>query len=145
MAKKQNVPKKTSKQKNVQTKTAKQPKKPVSKPKQSVQGQAKPKNKSVKPKSSPKAKKEDYPHFRRYRKSGHPTLIVDEHSDDEYKYRKVMHSERDGRHLNEKIEPNPNPTDPEPMYIAKRERHDKKKHFEKRLPWEYPKKKDKKK
>ncbi len=83
--------------------------------------------------------KEKYPHFRHYLVSGHPALVVDEHSDSEYKYRKVMHSERDGRHLNEKVYPNPNKRDREPMYIAKRVRHDKKKHFGKKYPWKYGK------
>ena len=83
---------------------------------------------------------ETYPHFRHYLKSNHPALIVGELEPDEYKYRKVTHSERDGRHLNEKVEPNPDPTDNRPMYIAKRQRHDKKKHFGKRLPWKPPKK-----
>ena len=55
--------------------------------------------------------KETYPHFRYYKKSGHPTLITAEYSEKEYKYRKVMHSEREGRHLNEKVFPNPNPND----------------------------------
>ena len=86
-----------------------------------------------------------YPHFRYYRKSGHPTLVVgeqrDENNTDEYRYRKVTHSERDGRHLNEKIDPNPNPKDPDPMYIGKRVRHDDKNNFELMpLPWKYPKK-----
>ncbi|MBQ7332866.1 MAG: hypothetical protein IJW38_00785 [Clostridia bacterium] len=81
--------------------------------------------------------KETYPHFRHYLKSNHPALIVSEHSDSEYKYRKVMHSERDGRHVNEKVYPNPNKRDKEPMYIAKRVRHDKKKYFGKKYPWKY--------
>lgn len=87
-----------------------------------------------------------YPHFRYYRKSRHPALIVGEMSSskgnvtvEEYRYRKVMHAEKDGRHLNEKIEPNPDPSDPDPMYIAKRVRHDEKSNFAKKpLPWEYP-------
>lgn len=83
-----------------------------------------------------------FPHFRRYKKSNHPALVVGEQVNDqnkeEYKFRKVMHGDRDGRHLNEKVEPNPDPTDPEPMYIAKRVRHDEKKHFDKKpLPWKY--------
>lgn len=83
-----------------------------------------------------------FPHFRRYKKSNHPALIVGEQINDqnkeEYKFRKVMHGERDGRHLNEKVEPNPYPTDPKPMHIAKRVRHDEKKHFDKKpLPWKY--------
>ena len=94
-------------------------------------------------KPSPKKEKtkETYPHFRHYKKSGHPALITGEHSSDEYKYRKVTHSERDGRHLNEKISPNPNKYDRRPMYIAKRTRHDKKDNFSKwKYPWKYPKK-----
>ncbi|MCD7728681.1 MAG: hypothetical protein LUI60_02050 [Clostridia bacterium] len=83
-----------------------------------------------------------YPHFRYYRKSGHPALIVGEQKSekniDEYRYRKVMHSERDGRHLNEKVFPNPNPNDKEPMYIAKRVRHDDKDNFSNNpLSWKY--------
>lgn len=82
-----------------------------------------------------------YPHFRYYLKSGHPALIVGEQPVDEYQYRKVSHSEKDGRHLNEKIVPNPNPRDSKPMYIGKRVRHDKKANFESSpLPWKYPNK-----
>ena len=81
--------------------------------------------------------KETYPHFRYYMKSRHPALITAEHSPDEYKYRKVMHSERDGRHLNEKVFPNPNRNDKEPMYIAKRVRHDKRIYFGKKYSWKY--------
>lgn len=88
--------------------------------------------------------KEKFPHFRYYKPSKHPTLVVGEQKSDkgdEYRYRKVMHSDRDGRHLNEKVFPNPNPNDPEPMYIGKRVRHDKKERFEKQpLPWKYTKK-----
>lgn len=74
-------------------------------------------------------------------KSKHPALIVDEHSEKEYKYRKVMHNERDGRHLNEKVYPNPDKSDSRPMYIAKRKRHDSKENFSKwKYPWKYPKK-----
>lgn len=79
--------------------------------------------------------KEEYPHFRKYLKSNHPALIVEEYSNDEYQYRKVTHSEKDGRHLNEKVSPNPNPKDKRPMYIGKRVRHDKKINFSK---WKYP-------
>ena len=93
-----------------------------------------------------------YPHFRFYRKSKHPALIVGEQKStkqtvqgvkevDEYRYRKVMHGEKDGRHLNEVVYPNPNPKDDKPMYIAKRVRHDDKENFENApLPWKYPKK-----
>ena len=82
-----------------------------------------------------------YPHFRHYLKSHHPAMIVSEHSETEYNYRKVTHSERENGKLNEQVFPNPNPRDPEPMYIVKRVRHDKKKFFsDKQLPWKYPKK-----
>ncbi len=86
-----------------------------------------------------------YPHFRYYRKSKHPALIVGEQKTapdkDEYKYRKVMHAEKDGDRTNEKVYPNPDPRDPNPMYIGKRVRHDDKDNFEPRpLPWKYPKK-----
>lgn len=87
-------------------------------------------------------KKETFPHFRYYKKSKHPALITAEYSEDEYKYRKVMHSEKEGGRSNEKVYPNPNPKDPRPMYIGKRTRHDKKVKFETyRLPWKYPKNK----
>lgn len=86
-------------------------------------------------------KKEKFPHFRYYKKSKHPALIVGEQPVDEYKYRKVMHSEKDGKRNNERVYPNPNKKDTNPMYIGKRIRHDKKKNFEsKPLPWKYPKK-----
>lgn len=85
--------------------------------------------------------KEDYPHFRHYKPSNHPAMIVAERSEDEYSYRKVTHSAYDGRHLNEKIEPNPNPRDERPMYAGKRVRHDKKVKFSKwKYPWNSPKK-----
>ncbi len=84
-----------------------------------------------------------FPHFRKYLKSKHPALIVGEqkiNNIDEWKYRKVMHCEKDGRHLNEKIYPNSDPTDKEPMYIAKRIRHDNKKYFSSwQYPWKYKK------
>ncbi len=92
-----------------------------------------------KKKSFSAVEKETYPHFRKYVKSGHPALIVGEHNTNEYKYRKVMHSERDGRHLNEKVYPNPNPADKKPMHIAKRVRHDEKKYFPRKYPWKYKK------
>ena len=92
-----------------------------------------------------KPKKETYPHFRYYKLSKHPTLVVGEQNGskgDEYRYRKVMHGDRDGRHLNEMVYPNPNSKDKDPMYIGKRVRHDLKTKFEKNpLPWKYPKKK----
>ena len=82
-----------------------------------------------------------YPHFRYYKKSKHPALIIGEQPVEEYRYRKVMHSEKDGRHYNERVYPNPDKRDKEPMYIANRVRHDKKNNFEKiPLSWKYPKK-----
>ncbi len=82
-----------------------------------------------------------YPHFRKFLKSNHPALIVSERSDVEYNYRKVTHSERENGKLNEKVFPNPNPRDKEPMYIGKRVRYDNKKYFSTwSYPWKYPKK-----
>lgn len=82
-----------------------------------------------------------YPHFRYYKKSNHPALIVGEQSIDEYRYRKVMHNEKDGGRKNEIVYPNPDKRDPNPMCIGKRIRHDKKDKFENNpLPWKYPKK-----
>ena len=85
--------------------------------------------------------KEKFPHFRYYKKSGHPALIVSEHSEKEYNFRKVMHNEKDGKRTNETVVPNPNPKDKKPMRIGKRIRHDKKKYFGSRLPWKYSKSK----
>ena len=51
--------------------------------------------------------KETYPHFRHYKKSGHPALILSPEGDDKYKFRRVTSSEFSGHHKNEKIEPNP--------------------------------------
>ena len=82
--------------------------------------------------------KETFPHFRYYKKSGHPAMITGEHSEKEYKYRKVTHSEIEGGRKNEKVDPNPDPKDKKPMYIAKRVRHDEKKHFSTwKYPWKY--------
>lgn len=94
-----------------------------------------------------------YPHFRYYNKSKHPALIVGEQKGskkeknggkreiEEYKYRKVMHGEKDGKRNNETVYPNPDPNDKDPMRIGRRVRHDDKENFEKKpLPWKYPKK-----
>lgn len=89
-----------------------------------------------------KKNKERYPHFRKYKRSGHPALIIGEYplNRKEYIYRKVMHNTHDGRHLNERVYPNPDPTDKEPMYIAKRKRHDLKTNFSRwKYPWRYKK------
>lgn len=88
-----------------------------------------------------KKRGETFPHFRKHLKANHPALIVGEKSKEEYTYRKVMHGEKDGRHLNEEVRPNPNKKDKKPMYIAKRVRHDPKEKFSTwTYPWEYPKK-----
>lgn len=85
---------------------------------------------------------ETYPHFRYYKKSKHPALITGEYSLEEYKYRKVMHSGKDGGRNNECVYPNPDPKDKDPMFIGRRTRHDLKGSFESwKLPWKYPKKK----
>ena len=101
---------------------------------------AKYKKKTSYKKTKNKQVKETFPHFRYYKKSGHPALITAEYSADEYKFRKVTHSEREGGRTNEKVYPNPNPKDPKPMCITKRTRHDKKINFGKIYPWKYPKK-----
>ena len=87
------------------------------------------------------SKKEVFPHFRHYMKSNHPAMITSEYSEDEFNFRKVTHNEKDGRHLNTKIDPYPNPKDSKPMYVTKRIRHDKKRNFSKwKYPWNKPKK-----
>ncbi len=102
------------------------------------------KKKSTSARGGKSVKKEPgYPHFRYYKPSKHPALIVEERSKEEFNYRKVMHSERDGNRKNEKVYPNPNPKDNRPMYIGKRIRHDKKNKFDGVLPWKYPSKKKK--
>ena len=91
-----------------------------------------------------KKKSKEFPHFRKYYKSGHPALIVGEEKGPKkemWKYRKVMHGEKDGRHLNESVSPNPNRKDPNPMHIAKRVRKDEKRNFSSwKYPWKYKKK-----
>lgn len=89
---------------------------------------------------SESAKKEKFPHFRRYNKSGHPALILDEEKDD-YLFRRVTSSEKSGHHKNEKVFPNPDKRRSTPMYIVKNRQKDKKKYFsKKKYPWEYPNK-----
>lgn len=86
------------------------------------------------------AYKEKFPHFRRYKKSGHPALILDEENDD-YLFRRVTSSEKSGHHKNEMIFPNPDKRRSTPMYIVKNRQKDKKKFFSKsKYPWKYPKK-----
>ena len=85
-----------------------------------------------------KKSKVTYPHFRYYKKSGNPALVVGDQPVNEYKYRKVTHSEKESGRKNEKVYPNPK--DKKPMYISKRVRHDKKVNFNKVYSWEYKKK-----
>ena len=83
-----------------------------------------------------------FPHFRRYKPSKHrPALVEGETKNhDEYVFRKCTHKERNNRHINEKVVPNPDPHDPKPMYIQKKRLHDVKTNFDKKkLPWKYPK------
>ena len=86
-------------------------------------------------------KKDKFPHFRKYFKSNHPALILDEEGDD-YRFRRVTSSEFSGHHKNEEISPNPDKTRKTPMYIVKNQQKDKKKRFSTwKYPWKYPKKK----
>lgn len=73
--------------------------------------------------------KQTFPHFRKYKKSQHPAMITGEYSNTEWKYRKVMHGDKDGKRSNDKFDPNPNPFDNEPMHVGKRVRHDNKNNF----------------
>ena len=84
--------------------------------------------------------KKTYPHFRHYKKSGHPALILSEEKNDRYKFRRVTSSEFSGHHRNEKVEPNPDKRRKTPMYIVKQRQVDEKKHFsEWKYSWKYPK------
>ena len=84
--------------------------------------------------------KEKYPHFRHYKKSGHPALILSEDGDDKYKFRRVTSSEFSGHHRNQRISPNPDKRRGTPMYIVKQKQSDHKKHFSSwKYPWKMPK------
>ena len=84
--------------------------------------------------------KEKFPHFRHYKKSGHPALILDEEKDD-YLFRRVTSSEKSGHHKNEKVFPNPDKRKSTPMYIVKNRQKDKKTKFSSwKYSWKYPKK-----
>lgn len=87
-----------------------------------------------------KKKKETFPHFRHYKKSGHPALILSEEKQD-YNFRRVTSSEYSGHHRNEKVYPNPDKRKKTPMYIVKQRQRDKKEKFSKwKYSWKYPKK-----
>ena len=85
------------------------------------------------------------PHFRKYKRNGHPALIVGEakikEEKDGFLYRKASHSKKLTTKTYEKVFPNPNPKDPRPMYIEKRKRADYKKQFGPKLPWKWLQKK----
>lgn len=84
--------------------------------------------------------KEEFPHFRRYKKSGHPALITGE-VEDNYNFRRVTSSEFSGHHRNEKVFPNPDKRKTTAMYIVKQRQTDKKIFFsKKKYPWKYPSK-----
>lgn len=86
-----------------------------------------------------KTKEETYPHFRHYKKSGHPALITGAENED-YNFRRVTSSEYSGHHKNEKVYPNPDTRRDTPMYIVKQRQKDKKKFFSKwKYPWKYKK------
>ena len=97
--------------------------------------------KKKKSSSKPKKTKEKFPHFRRYKKSGHPALILSEDTNKKYKFRRVTSSEFSGHHRNERIEPNPDKRRRTPMYIVKQRQSDYKKNFSTwKYPWKFPKK-----
>lgn len=76
-------------------------------------------------------------HFRKYFKSNHPALIVDEDKTT-YDFHRVTSSEFSGRHRNIKVYPNPDKTRKTPMFIVKQKQNDKKERFSKwKYPWKY--------
>ena len=85
-----------------------------------------------------------FPHFRYYKKSKHPALILGETKEDKnrYLFRKVSHSSNVARKRGyEVVTPNPDPSDPNPMIIERRKRVDSKDNFERvPKPWVYRKK-----
>ena len=88
-----------------------------------------------------KKAKETYPHFRHYKKSGHPALILSEDGEEKYKFRRVTSSEYSGHHKNECVYPNPDRRRSKPMYIVKQRQSDKKTKFSSwKYPWKYPQK-----
>ena len=97
---------------------------------------------SVNKKYRSKVHKETYPHFRHYKKSGHPAMILEEIDSSTYRFRRVTSSEFSGHHRNEKVDPNPDKRRSTPMYIVKQRQKDLKKNFsEWKYPWVYPKNK----
>ena len=99
-------------------------------------------NKNKKSSTNTRKTKEIFPHFRHYKKSGHPALILSEDTKDKYKFRRVTSSEYSGHHRNECINPNPDSRRKTPMYIVKQRQSDYKKNFSSwKYPWKFPKKK----
>ena len=97
--------------------------------------------KTKEPSRKNKKAKVKYPHFRHYKKSGHPALILSEDTEEKYKFRRVTSSEFSGHHRNERIEPNPDKRRKTPMYIVKQRQTDYKKNFSTwKYSWKYPKK-----
>lgn len=84
-----------------------------------------------------------YPHFRKYRKSGHPALLIGEdiNNSNRVVYRRTSHEHNFGKgKAYDTVSPNPKPYDPRPMYIEKKKRVDEKKNFASRpYPWKFKK------
>lgn len=82
-----------------------------------------------------------FPHFRMYKKSNHPALILDnakkQKEDDSFLYRKASHSRKVASKGYEKVYPNPNKKDKRAMYIENKKRVDYKNKFGPILPWQY--------
>ncbi len=87
----------------------------------------------------------EFPHFRKYKRSNHPALIIGlakiKKEADGFLYRKTSHSPGVSKKKCDKIDPNPNPNDNRPMYIEKRKRADFKFRFGEKLNWKFPQKK----
>ena len=74
-------------------------------------------------------------HFRYYKKSGHPALIVDEEGK-LFAFHRVTSSEKSGHHKNWEVNPNPQPSKKTPMFIVKKEEKDRKTSFKEKLRWD---------
>ncbi len=83
---------------------------------------------------------EEFPHFRDYKPSNHPALVIGEADKDVYDYRQVSHGDKkdktkvNGRKSLE-VYPNPKPNDFEPMRISMRVRCDYKNKFGDKKNW----------
>ncbi len=87
----------------------------------------------------------EFPHFRMYRKSKHPAMIVGDATinkdKDGYLYKKTSHSTGLTKRGFDVLSPNPDPKDDRPMFVEKRKRKDYKFKFGPKLPWRKPKSK----